>query len=64
MVTDFGLPTEGQEAPWGKAAMVFYHNSVLLPHPPKTLPALLQFSKANPGRFTYPLPSDYLGISF
>lgn len=64
MVTDFGIPTEGQEAPWGKAAMVFYHNSDLLPHPPKDLPALLAFSKANPGRFTYPLPTDYLGISF
>lgn len=64
MVTDFGLPTQGQEAPWGKAAMVFYYNARHLTSPPQNLHELLSFAKQYPGRFTYPLPSDYLGISF
>ncbi|NMH59874.1 ABC transporter substrate-binding protein [Alteromonas ponticola] len=64
MVTDFGLPTQGQEAPWGRAAMVFYYNQQHVTEPPQNLNQLMQFAKQHPGRFSYPLPSDYLGISF
>lgn len=64
MVTDFGIATDGQEAPWGKASLVFYHHSGLLPKPPKNVRQLLDFAKQHPGRFTYPVPTDYLGISF
>lgn len=64
MITDFGLPTKGQEAPWGKAAMVFYYNSNIINTPPQTIDELFAFSHQYPGRFTYPQPSDYLGISF
>ncbi|MCU7553258.1 ABC transporter substrate-binding protein [Alteromonas sp. ASW11-19] len=64
MTTDFGLPTRGQEAPWGKAALVFYYNQRYLSAPPQNVQALLSFAHTNPGRFTYPLPNDYLGISF
>lgn len=64
MTMDFGIPTDGQEAPWGKAAMVFYYNSRYLDTPPTNAAALLRFSQQHPGRFAYPLPTDYLGISF
>lgn len=64
MTMDFGIPTDGQEAPWGKAAMVFYYNSRYLQSPPENAEALLSFSQQHPGRFAYPLPTDYLGISF
>jgi putative thiamine transport system substrate-binding protein len=64
MVTDFGLATEGQEAPWGKAAMVFYYNNRYVNTPPTDIASLLTFAKAHPGRFAYPVPNDYLGISF
>ena len=68
MVTDFGEPTLGMEAPWGKASMVFYYRSAhmkaLGTAPPQTINELLRFSQKAPGRFTYPVPSDYLGISF
>ncbi len=64
MVTDFGLPTKGQEAPWGKAAMVFYYNQHIVDKPPQTLQQLLLFSQQFPGQFTYPQPNDFLGISF
>lgn len=68
MVTDFGEPTQGMEAPWGKASMVFYYRENYLRNakvaPPTTVAELLAFAEALPGRFTYPLPNDYLGISF
>jgi len=68
MITDFGEATLGMEAPWGKASMVFYYRSAHMKAldavPPQTLHELLQFAQKAPGRFTYPVPSDYLGISF
>ncbi|MDO6576227.1 MULTISPECIES: ABC transporter substrate-binding protein [Alteromonas] len=64
MITDFGIATEGQEAPWGKASMVFYYNNHFVEKPPLNVHELLTFAKQYPGRFTYPLPNDYLGISF
>lgn len=64
MTTDFGIPVDGQEAPWGKASMVFYYNNRYVLEPPRTIHQLLEFALHNPGRFTYPLPTDYLGISF
>lgn len=63
-VTDFTLPTEGFESPWAMAQLVFEHDSATLPAPPKTLVALQDWIKANPGRFTYPQPPDYLGVTF
>ncbi|QPG07190.1 ABC transporter substrate-binding protein [Salinimonas marina] len=64
MRMDFGIATDGQEAPWGKAALVFYFNQRLVSEPPASLAELLEFARQNPGRFTYPLPDDFLGISF
>ena len=63
-VTDFTLPTEGYESPWAMAQFVFEYDSAKLPTPPKTLAALADWIKANPGRFTYPQPPDYLGTTF
>lgn len=63
-VTDFTLPTEGFESPWAMAQFVFEYDSAKLPTPPKTLAALADWVKANPGRFTYPQPPDYLGMTF
>ena len=63
-VTDFTLPTEGYESPWAMAQFVFEYDSAKLPEPPKTLAALADWAQANPGRFTYPQPPDYLGLTF
>jgi putative thiamine transport system substrate-binding protein len=46
------------------AQLVFEHDSTTLPTPPKILAALQDWIKANPGRFTYPQPPDYLGVTF
>jgi putative thiamine transport system substrate-binding protein len=63
-VTDFTLPSEGYESPWAMAQFVFEYDSAKLPEPPKTLAALADWAQANPGRFTYPQPPDYLGLTF
>jgi putative thiamine transport system substrate-binding protein len=63
-VLDFTVPTEGLEAPWGMAKIVFPYDSARLPTPPDSLQALLAFAQANPGRFTYPAPPDFTGTTF
>lgn len=63
-VTDFTLPTEGYESPWAMAQLVFEYDSARLPEAPKTLNGLRDWIVANPGRFTYPQPPDYLGTTF
>ncbi len=64
MTRDFGVPTQGMEAPWGQASLAFYYDSMATDLPPQTLPQLLHWSQVNPGRFTYPKPPDFLAMSF
>ncbi len=61
---DFTVPVDGLEAPWGKAQVVFMYDSATLPMPPRSMEQLLSWAKANPGRFAYPLPPDFLGTTF
>jgi putative thiamine transport system substrate-binding protein len=61
---DFTVPTDGLESPWGMAQFVFVHDTAVLPDPPRSIPALLDWAKDNPGRFTYPQPPDFLGSTF
>jgi len=62
--SDFTVPVEGQETPWGKAQLVFAYDTEKTKDVPKSIPALLAWAKANPGRFTYPLPPDFTGVTF
>ncbi|MFG6177030.1 ABC transporter substrate-binding protein [Halomonas sp. THAF12] len=64
MRTDFTLPTEGFEAPWGKAQLTFYYDAERLETPPRSMAELLAWARAHPGRFTYPLVPDFLGSTF
>lgn len=71
---DFGIPTQGMEAPWGQASLIFYYDSYAINRinnteitynkPPVTLSEVLNWSQQNPGRFSYPKPPDFLGLSF
>lgn len=63
-ITDFTLPTDGQEAPWGMAQLVFYHDSAAVSTPPRSMAGFLAYAQANPGRLTYPSPPDFLGSTF
>lgn len=65
VVTDFTLPTEGFESPWGKAQVTFYYDAAVLEEePPRSMSELLAWAEANPGRFTYPRIPDFLGSTF
>lgn len=64
LTADFTVPTEGLEAPWAMAQVVFWHDTATLPDPPRSMAALLDWAQANPGRFTFPQPPDFLGATF
>lgn len=64
VTSDFTVPTEGLEAPWGMAQIIFYHDTARLSEPPRSIPALLDWARANPGRFAYPQPPNFLGSTF
>ena len=64
ITTDFTEPVGGLEAPWGMAKMVFFHDTARAVAMPDSFAGLVEWTKANPGRFTYPAPPDFIGSSF
>ncbi|MDW0359360.1 ABC transporter substrate-binding protein [Halomonas venusta] len=64
VVTDFTLPTEGYESPWGKAQITFYYDSAQTETPPQSIADLLEWAKENPGQFSYPRIPDFTGSTF
>lgn len=64
--TDFTLPVEGLESPWGMAKLVFFYDSARTDAAdlPRDADELLEWAKANPGRFSYPQPPDFMGTTF
>jgi putative spermidine/putrescine transport system substrate-binding protein len=64
IANDFGVPVDGCEVPWNTAQFAFAHDSAKTPEPPQSIPALLDWIKANPGQFTYPAPPDFNGSVF
>jgi len=61
---DFAVPTDGYESPWGMAKLNFIYDSARVEQTPGSIPALLDWARAHPGRFTYPAPPDFLGSTF
>lgn len=61
--TDFTVPVEGYEAPWAMAQVVFMYDTADMAAL-GSMDAILEWSTANPGRFTYPQPPDFLGTTF
>src|SRR5690606_31844882 len=61
---DFGVPVEGCEVPWNRAQFAFAYDSARTAMPPRSIPELLDWIKANPGQFTYPAPPDFTGSVF
>jgi putative thiamine transport system substrate-binding protein len=62
--TDFTVPIEGYESPWAMAQVVFVQNTATMPDSIGSMGALLEWAQANPGRFSYPQPPDFLGTTF
>lgn len=66
VLSDFTVPTEGRESPWGMAQLVFFHDEAKtagtdMPH---SAAELLDWAKEHPGRFAYPRPPDFTGSTF
>jgi len=61
---DFGFAVDGYEAPYGRAQFVFEYDTAQIAEPPTSVPALKDWIRANPGRFTYPQPPDFTGSAF
>jgi putative spermidine/putrescine transport system substrate-binding protein len=64
IANDFGVPVDGCEVPWNTVQFAFAHDSATLVEPPRSIPELLDWIKANPGKFTYPAPPDFTGSVF
>ncbi len=64
ITTDFGVPVDGQEAPWSRAAFIFAYDTDRIDQPPRTFGELLGWAEDNPGRFTYPAPPNFTGSAF
>lgn len=62
--SDFSVPTEGYESPWGTAQLTFMANRVQTPTPPRSAVDFLALASANPGRLSYPKPPDFHGTTF
>jgi putative spermidine/putrescine transport system substrate-binding protein len=63
---DFGLDVDGYESPLGSAQFQFVFDSdrVSSDELPRSYAELMEWVKANPGRFTYPAPPDFHGNRF
>ena len=63
IATDFSVPVDGLESPWGGAQLVFIHDAETLPEPPRSADELLAFVEGD-GRFAYPAPPAFHGTTF
>lgn len=61
---DFGELINSLESPWGTAQFVFVGNSAILNSLPTDHKELSEVIKTNPGQFTYPQSSDFIGSAF
>ena len=64
IISDMATPTDGLESPWGRAQLIFGYDTADLKTPPRSIEELKEWIKENPGRFTFPLPPDFVGTTF
>jgi putative thiamine transport system substrate-binding protein len=65
-VTDFTIPVDGMASPWLMAQIVYVYDSARNrpAELPRSIPAMLAWAKAHPGRLTHPSVSNFLGSTF
>jgi putative thiamine transport system substrate-binding protein len=65
-VIDFTVPVEGLAAPWRMAQIVFVFDSARTRREdlPRSMAAMVDFAKRNPGRLTHPNARNFLGATF
>ena len=64
IANDFGVAVDQCEVPWSKVQFAFAFDTARMKDAPKSIAELLEWIKANPGRFTYPAPPDFNGSAF
>lgn len=64
IASDFGTPVDGCESPWLRSQFALVYDSAKVRTPPRSTAALLDWIRANPGRFSYPAPPDFTGSVF
>ncbi len=62
ITTDFSVPVEGLESPWGGAQLVFIYDTAVTKTPPLSAKELLEFVNEG-GRFAYPAPPAFHGTT-
>ena len=62
--SDFSVPTEGMESPWGMAQLTFFADANTLPEPPQSMRELLALATQQPGRISYPRLPEFHGTTF
>ncbi|MFM7345112.1 MAG: ABC transporter substrate-binding protein [Tagaea sp.] len=63
-VVDFTVPVDGFAAPWRMAQIVYVYDSARLRTPPRSMPEMLDWARANPGRLAHPMARNFLGATF
>lgn len=65
-VVDFTVPVEGLASPWRMAQIVYPYDSARTRREtlPRSIPGMLDWAKANPGRLTHPSVRNFLGATF
>ena len=63
-ILDFTVPTDGYESPWGMAQLVFFYDSARTDMLPENMQDFVAIAAAQKGRFSYPAPPDFLGVTF
>jgi putative thiamine transport system substrate-binding protein len=61
---DFTVPVDGFESPWRLAQIVYVYDGTRLKDPPRSIPAMLDWARRNPGRLTHPSVRNFLGATF
>lgn len=61
---DFTVPVEGMESPWRLAKFVFSYDSARIDTPPRSMADFVTWAEANPGRFTHPQVTNFMGATF
>ncbi|WP_372423300.1 ABC transporter substrate-binding protein [Salinarimonas chemoclinalis] len=65
-VVDFTVPVEGLAAPWRVAQVAYLYDAEAVDPAalPGSVPEMLVWAAANPGRLTHPTARDFLGATF
>ena len=65
-VIDFTVPVDGLESPWRLAKIVYVYDSARYKpqEMPRSVPAMLDWARAHPGRLTHPTVRNFLGTTF